>query len=117
MEERSELREPGRDILRLKIAESQPAGGGPRVPNEHATRPLRNLHIFGEHGGRALQYIVPCYLPTRRGIDYRASHSAFRQRDPAAGRDGEEGERGEARSGDDDVAADVLPAEAASQRV
>ena len=27
MEERSELREPGRDILRLKIAESQPVAG------------------------------------------------------------------------------------------
>ena len=27
MEERSELREPGRDILRLKIADSQPVAG------------------------------------------------------------------------------------------
>ena len=116
MEERSELREPGRDILRLKIADSQPVAGREcrtsTPPDRYVT-----YTFFGVHGGRALQYIVQCYLPTRRGIDNRASHSAFRQRDPAAGRDGEEGERGEARSGDDDVAADVLPAEAASQRV
>ena len=116
MEERSELREPGRDILRLKIADSQPVAGRECRTSTPPDRYVTYLHIFW-CGGRALQYIVPCYLPTRRGIDYRASHSAFRQRDPAAGRDGEEGERGEARSGDDDVAADVLPAEAASQRV
>ena len=117
MEERSELREPGRDILRLKIADSQPVAGRECRTSTPPDRYVTYTFFGAAAAGRPLQYSVPCYLPTRRGIDNRASHSAFRQRDPAAGRDGEEGERGEARSGDDDVAADVLPAEAASQRV